>query len=124
METTSHTIAPAHDPRNGVADLTCEILAYDNVVKDERIASLEAEVIKYREMTCVLMGALHDSGNELQRVGDDRDRIRDEFRALRVQVMRDAEKTFRASTTLDRRQVKDVLDLPTRVTQPEGAPCH
>jgi YD repeat-containing protein len=72
-------------------DLVIEDACIELEMKDERIASLEADIAIYRELTCVAFDALRDLT-----VSRDRDRqqhqyVRDEYRALRERLLLRAE---------------------------------
>jgi hypothetical protein len=64
------------------SDLVIEALTDDEVLRLERIASLEDRVRMYRELAIMGLTALHDLTKQHRSLRDDRDRLRDQLRFI------------------------------------------
>lgn len=71
-------------------DFVIEILSDEAVLRAERIASLEAEVISYRMLAQEGIHALHHLTVAHDRLRESHYRLIDEYRALRVQILHKA----------------------------------
>jgi YD repeat-containing protein len=70
-----------------VDDMVIEHLALSEAELLERVASLEADVAIYQELTCAAFDALHDLTVSRDREREQHQRVCDEYRALREHVM-------------------------------------
>lgn len=82
-------------------DAVIEIFAQDEVILHERIASLEADVLTYRELALTAIAALSDKVIAFKRQREQHHRLIDAYRALRAA-------TKRAATTTGADQVSPV----------------
>jgi chromosome segregation ATPase len=72
-----------HRQTHDVVELVIAGLAQEIVEKSERIASLEADVVAYRELSQQGMHALHALTAQLDRLRQQHHRLLDEYRSLR-----------------------------------------
>ena len=70
-----------------IADTVCEMLAHDEAVALERIASLEADVASYRELAVMAISALRELTQRHDRLREQHARLRDQYQALREEVL-------------------------------------
>ena len=68
-------------------DLALRDAGLDHVLLEERIRSLEADVVSYRELVQIALGELADAKRALEQERRIHGRLRDEFRALREQLL-------------------------------------
>jgi hypothetical protein len=76
--------------RDGAADIVIETLALSEAELLGRVATLEADVQIYRELAVASFDALQGLTLCNRRLRDSGDRLRDENRALRAQILRNA----------------------------------
>lgn len=81
------TVSDCADPVNWQTyeNLVIVDLADEVAAQGERIASLEADIIAYRELAQHALTALHDVTRERNRLSQQHQRLVDEYRALRRQ---------------------------------------
>ena len=70
-------------------DLVIEMLALGEAEQAERLVSLEHDVRTYRDLARLAITGLHDLARERDRLREQLGQLRNEYRALRVQVLRD-----------------------------------
>lgn len=71
-------------------DVVIECYGDENAALRERIVSLEADVAVYRELTCAAFDALRDRTVRYQRLQESSNRLSEEYRALREQLLLNA----------------------------------
>jgi hypothetical protein len=71
-------------------DLVIDALAQSEAEQLERLVSLEQDVQAYRELARLALTGLHDLAVERDRLRAQLAQLRDEYRALRVQILRQA----------------------------------
>jgi hypothetical protein len=69
------------------ADLVVDALAQSEAELLERLASLEADVVQYRELALEALKALHDVTTERDRLRANLRREREQHAALRAQLL-------------------------------------
>ena len=70
-----------------IADLVIEQFADELALKDERIASLEADVVSYRELAQASVQRIASLTTQIENISRQRDAIRNEYAAFRSRAL-------------------------------------
>ncbi len=70
-----------------ITDLVIEQFADELAIRDERIASLEADVVSYRELAQVSVQRLAGLTQQLENISRQRDAIRNEYATFRANLV-------------------------------------
>jgi hypothetical protein len=103
--------------QNTVTQLVIEDLASENVLLNERIASLEADNRTLHELAVAGFDALRTSTLTLQKLRGQHAELKDEYRQFRERILI-GDVRVRTTTNLP-------VSIPRNIgRQDEGAPCH